>query len=66
MFYQRGELDIDMPVCDESLLGPLYAANGKSTITSRILLLHNSGYPPDPVPGYSDPTVRVCPAVVQA
>ncbi len=28
-FYQRGELDLDMPVSDPYLLGPDYAANGK-------------------------------------
>lgn len=57
-FYQRGELDLDMPLASSYLLGSRYAVNGKSTITSRNCLLHNAGYPPDPVPGYSDPAVR--------
>lgn len=64
LFYQRGELDLNMPVADTYLLGPSYAQNGKENITVRNLLLHNSGYPPDPVPGYSDPTFG-CPATSQ-
>ena len=58
-FYERGELDLDLPVADASLLGPRYAQQGKGPITSRNLLLHNAGYPPDPAPGYSEPQVRV-------
>jgi CubicO group peptidase (beta-lactamase class C family) len=41
-----------MPLADPYLLGPDFAQNGKSTITPRNLLLHNSGFPPDPFPGY--------------
>ena len=42
-FYQRGELDLDTPVSDPSLLGPAFAVNGKQDITVRNLLLHNAG-----------------------
>jgi len=55
LLYQQGLLDLDMVVCDPSLLGPAFAVNGKDTITIRNLLLHNAGFPPDPVPNYSDP-----------
>lgn len=54
-FYERGEIDLDMPVSDPSLLGPRFASNGKATITSRNLLLHNAGFPPDPSPNYNEP-----------
>jgi CubicO group peptidase (beta-lactamase class C family) len=64
-FYQRGELDLDMPVADGYLLGPRYAAQGKETITPRNLLMHNAGYPPDPVPGYSTSSFD-CPATGEA
>ena len=33
-------------------LGPEFASNGKETLTLRNLLLHNAGFPPDPVPNY--------------
>lgn len=52
LLYQMGLLDLDLPLASPSLLGPGYAANGKSTVTARNCLLHNVGYPPDPVPGY--------------
>jgi serine-type D-Ala-D-Ala carboxypeptidase len=51
-FYQHGWLDLDMPLADPYLLGPEFAQNGKSAITPRNLLLHNSGFPADPFPGY--------------
>lgn len=60
-FYQRGELDLDMPIADPYLLGPRYANNGKATIVSRNCLLHDAGYPPDPVPDYWNPAFG-CPA----
>jgi hypothetical protein len=40
---------------DDTLLGPEFGQNGKETITTLNLLLHNAGFPPDPVPGYSIP-----------
>jgi len=53
-FYQRGELDLHMPVSSSYLLGSSFSQNGKETITTLNLLLHNAGYPPDPIPGYSE------------
>jgi hypothetical protein len=47
-----------MPLADPYLLGPAYAANGKGSITALNLLLHNAGYPPDPVPNYNLVEVR--------
>lgn len=52
-FYQRGELALDQKVTE--FLGPEYATHGKGPITVLNLLLHNSGYPPDPYPNYWDP-----------
>jgi CubicO group peptidase (beta-lactamase class C family) len=49
-FYQRGELDLDWAVSDPRLLGTAFAGQGKQTITVRHLLLHTSGFPPDPTP----------------
>jgi CubicO group peptidase (beta-lactamase class C family) len=49
-FYQRGELDLDWAVSDPRLLGSAFAGQGKSAITVRQLLLHTSGFPPDPTP----------------
>jgi hypothetical protein len=57
---QRGELDLHLPLADPSLLGPAYAAKGKGAITPLNLLLHNAGYPPDPVPNYNLVEVSVC------
>ena len=51
-FYQRGELDLDMLVSDESLLGAAFAGQGKDTIRIHNLLVHNAGFPPDPVPNF--------------
>lgn len=61
LLVQRGYLDLDMPLVSPSLLGPAYDNNGKAGITSRNLLLHNAGFPPDPVPNYWDPAFG-CPA----
>jgi hypothetical protein len=62
-FYQRGELDlsrnnpsfiivilVDTKVVD--ILGSGFGQNGKESITILNLLLHNSGFPPDPSPNY--------------
>lgn len=51
--YQKGLLDLAMNVADPSLLGPSYAVQGKGTIQVRDLLMHQAGYPPDPVPNYN-------------
>jgi len=51
-FYQRGELDLDVRVAD--ILGSDFAVNGKYNITVRNCLLHNSGFPSDPFPGYAE------------
>ena len=59
--YQRGLLDLDMPLADPYLLGPEFAQNGKATITARNLLLHNAGFPADPFPGYGASSFG-CPA----
>ena len=64
LLYQRGLLDLDTPIADASLLGAAFAAQGKASITSRNLLLHNSGFPPDPVPNYWAPGFG-CPATAQ-
>ncbi|KAJ6247439.1 d-alanyl-d-alanine carboxypeptidase-related [Anaeramoeba flamelloides] len=52
-FYQRGELDLHMPLIDPSLFGSAFDNNEKSEITSWHLLTHSSGFPPDPYPGYT-------------
>jgi hypothetical protein len=59
--YQRGVLDLDMPLADPYLLGPDFAQNGKSAITPRNLLLHNAGFPADPFPSYGSQDFG-CPA----
>jgi len=51
-FYERGQLDLDWKLSDERLLGNAYANHGKESITVRHCLLHNAGFPPDPVPSY--------------
>ena len=51
-FYQRGEVDLNWAVADDRLLGKDFAAQGKGPITLLHLLLHNSGFPADPVPNY--------------
>lgn len=61
-FYERGELDLDTPVQD--ILGPQFGANGKETITVRNCLLHNAGFPADPIPNYWDPSFG-CPQTSQ-
>lgn len=52
LLYDKGVLDLDMRISDEKLLGAHFSQNGKEKITVRNLLLHDSGFPPDPVPGY--------------
>jgi CubicO group peptidase (beta-lactamase class C family) len=64
VLYQAGLLDLSMPVADPTLLGPVYAAQGKSTIQVRDLLMHQAGYPPDPVPNYNLPEFG-CPSAFQ-
>lgn len=54
ILYQQNLIGLDDYVADPKLLGPSYANQGKGQIKIRNLLLHNAGYPPDPVPGYSD------------
>jgi len=49
MFYQRGELQMSTRVVD---FFPEFEAKGKTPITIENLLLHNSGFPPDPNPNY--------------
>lgn len=53
--YQLGALpDLDEEISSDNYLGSFnYSQNGKGTITLRNLLLHNSGYPPDPSPSYA-------------
>jgi len=53
--YQRGLLHLETPVADPTLLGPAFAAHGKGPVTVRNLMLHNAGFPPDPVPGFWEP-----------
>lgn len=55
VLYQRGLLDLDARVSDPTLLGAAFAAAGKGAITVKNLLLHNSGFPPDPTPNFWDP-----------
>jgi CubicO group peptidase (beta-lactamase class C family) len=47
--YERGVLPLDTTI---SSIFPEFAAAGKATITVSHLLLHNSGFPADPSPGY--------------
>ncbi|KAL0224532.1 hypothetical protein P9112_003922 [Eukaryota sp. TZLM1-RC] len=60
-FYERGELDLDTPIADPSLLGPAFAAASKGSITLRHVLLHQSGLPPDPSPNFMSKAFG-CPA----
>jgi CubicO group peptidase (beta-lactamase class C family) len=48
-FYQRDELPLNTRI---SKLFPSFSANGKGSITIANMLLHNSGIPPVPSPGY--------------
>jgi CubicO group peptidase (beta-lactamase class C family) len=57
ILYQQGYLDINAPV--SKYLGSRYEQNGKANVTVLNCLLHNAGYPPDPVPGYWQDTA--CP-----
>lgn len=61
LLLQRGHLALDDRLADAALLGPAFAAAGKGDIRVRDLLLHEAGFPPDPVPGYSLPAFA-CPA----
>ncbi|KAJ3448756.1 d-alanyl-d-alanine carboxypeptidase-related [Anaeramoeba flamelloides] len=63
-FYQRGELDLHMPLIDSSLLGPEFDNNDKNKITSWNLLTHTAGFPPDPDPLYDSKDFG-CPATSQ-
>lgn len=54
LLYDKDLIHLDTPLADPTLLGPQFAQNGKAAITVRNLLLHNAGYPPDPVPGYQE------------
>jgi CubicO group peptidase (beta-lactamase class C family) len=47
--YERGHLSLDMTI---SSMFPAFAQAGKNTITVENLMLHNSGFPGDPYPGY--------------
>ena len=49
-FYQRGELNLHAKIAD--VVDPAFAANGKQNISVLNCLLHNAGFPPDPVPNY--------------
>lgn len=55
ILYDLKLISLDMKVSDPALLGPAFANNGKDDITLLNCLLHNAGYPPDPVPNYWDP-----------
>jgi len=61
-FYQRGELSLNTKVSD--ILGPAYSVNGKENIVVLNLLLHNSGYYPDPIPFWNTPQFN-CPQTQQ-
>lgn len=52
VLYQRGLIDLDEKVSSSRLLGADFGNKGKGEITVRNLLLHNSGLPADPIPGY--------------
>jgi len=58
-FYQRGQMSLLDPIT--KYLGDEYARNGKSNITVLNCLLHNAGYPPDPVPDYYSVNFTTCP-----
>lgn len=64
LLMQRGFLSLDDRLADAALLGPRFAAAGKGDIAVRDLLLHQAGFPPDPVPGYSLPAFA-CPATAE-
>ena len=61
--YERGLLALDTAVSDASLRGPAFASHGKADMTVLNLLLHNSGFPADPSPGYWEAPFA-CPATV--
>ena len=50
-----------MKVSNPSLLGEEFTANGKENITVRNLLLHNAGFPSDPIPNYCKYPMRMYP-----
>eukprot|EP01100_Stratorugosa_tubuloviscum_P009056 TRINITY_DN3795_c0_g1_i1.p1 TRINITY_DN3795_c0_g1~~TRINITY_DN3795_c0_g1_i1.p1 ORF type:complete len:441 (+),score=154.82 TRINITY_DN3795_c0_g1_i1:69-1391(+) len=51
-FYQRGEISLDARIVD--ILGEEFGVNGKEDITILNCLLHNAGFPADPIPNYWD------------
>ena len=59
LLYQNGFVRLDTRVSD--VIGPTFSSHGKGDIQVLNLLLHNAGFPPDPVPGYSS-TAFGCPA----
>ncbi|KAL9643989.1 hypothetical protein ABK040_005457 [Willaertia magna] len=61
ILYQKGLLNIKQKVVEYF---PDFKQNGKGGITIENLLLHNSGFPPDPSPGYSEQAFG-CPATSQ-
>ncbi|KAG2387597.1 hypothetical protein C9374_001191 [Naegleria lovaniensis] len=58
LLYQKGLIGLKDKV---TKYYPNFAVNGKGEITIENLLLHNSGFPPDPDPWYSS-TAFGCPA----
>lgn len=58
LLYQKGLIGLKDKV---TKYYPDFAVNGKGEITIESLLLHNSGFPPDPDPWYSS-TAFGCPA----
>jgi CubicO group peptidase (beta-lactamase class C family) len=57
--YQAGYLSLDDPVT--KFLGAGFAANGKAAINIANLLVHNSGFPPDPTPYWYSDAAFGCP-----
>ena len=55
ILYQRGLVSLTDNIAAPHLLGPSFAVHNKGAITIKNLLLHNAGFPPDPVPGYWRP-----------
>jgi CubicO group peptidase (beta-lactamase class C family) len=54
--YEKGFLDLDEKISSENLLGAEFSQGGKANVTIRDCMLHQAGFPPDPVPNYWDPT----------
>ena len=53
--YENGYLDLDEFVCNDDLLGVAFAQGGKGNVTIRDCMLHQAGFPPDPMPRYWEP-----------